>query len=166
MADRCFIPSRLRCVYSVAIALVVGCAGEISQPATYDNLPEADGGDVPPVEQQEPLTPGAWDGMDFAERARFMSEVVMPAMRPLFVESDSQRFASFTCASCHGQGAADGSFAMPSSDLPALGGPPASVDDEHMQRVTDFMRNIVKPKMAELLGQPELRCGRCHPSAS
>jgi len=147
----------------MAMALVVGCAEDMSAAVTYADSPAADGGD-PPLE--EPLAEGAWDGMDFAARTRFMSEVVMPTMRPLFVESDPERFASFSCASCHGLGAKEGSFAMPSSDLPALGGPPASGDEAHMQRVTDFMRNTVKPKMAELLGQPELRCGKCHPSAS
>lgn len=146
----------------MALALVVGCAGDISAPVAYSEPPDADGGVPLPL---APLEPGAWEGMDFAGRSRFMSDVVMPTMRPLFVESDAERFASFSCASCHGQGAADGSFAMPSSDVPTLGGAPADADEAHKQ-MTDFMRNIVKPKMAELLGQPELRCGKCHPSAS
>jgi hypothetical protein len=146
----------------MALALAVGCAADISAPVAYSEPPDADGGAPPP---QEPLAPGDWEGMDIAGRSRFMSEVVMPTMRPLFVESDSERFASFTCASCHGQGAAAGTFAMPSSDLPALGGAPADADEAH-KHMTDFMRNVVKPKMAELLGQPELRCGKCHPSAT
>lgn len=163
MADRCLIPSStLRCVCTLAIALAVGCAADISAPVAYSEPTAADGGD-PPLE--ELLAPGEWEGMDSTGRARFMREVVMPTMRPLFVESDSERFASFTCASCHGQGAADGTFAMPSSDLPTLGGAPADANEAHKQ-MTDFMRNIVKPKMAELLGQPEMRCGKCHPSAS
>ena len=165
MADRCLVPfSKLHGVFSSLVALFVGCAADIAAPETNSDPPEANLGaeQLPP----EPLDPGAWQTMDFAERASFMSEVVMPTMRPLFLESDAQRFESFSCASCHGQGAADGTFAMPSADLPTLGGPAASTDDAHRQRVTDFMRNVVKPKMAELLGDSELRCGRCHPSAS
>jgi mono/diheme cytochrome c family protein len=103
--------------------------------------------------------------MDAAERTRFMSEVVMPTMRALFVEADAERFADFSCGSCHGRGAADGTFSMPSSDVPALGGAPGSTGEEHKQRMTDFMRTIVKPKMAELLGDSELRCSNCHPTA-
>jgi cytochrome c553 len=163
MADRSFVPfSALMCVCSVALALGVGCAADVSAPVAYSEPSEADSG-APPLQEQ--LAPGTWEAMDFGERTRFMSEVVMPTMRSLFVESDAERFASFSCASCHGQGARDGTFAMPSADLPALGGAPANADETHMQ-LTDFMRNTVKPKMAELLGQPELRCGKCHPSAS
>lgn len=164
MADRCLVPSSvLSCVFSTAVVLFVGCAADVSLPVPYDGPPEADG-DTSPLE--EALVPDAWEGMDFAARARFMSEVVMPTMRPLFVESDAERFATFSCGSCHGQGATNGSFAMPSPDLPVLGKPAAGEANDHDQRVTEFMRNVVKPKMAELLGQPELRCGSCHPSAS
>lgn len=147
------------CVFAMAVALVVGCAGTISAPETNTDPPAADSG------SPEPLAPGAWQAMDFAERSRFMSEVVTPTMRALFVESDAERYASFSCASCHGAGATDGTFAMPSSDLPVLGGSSAGANDPQKQRMTDFMRNLVKPKMAELLGDSELRCGKCHPSA-
>lgn len=148
------------------MALVVGCAGDISAPDTNADPPEADGGEQQEELPQQQLEPGAWQTMDFTARRRFMSEVVMPTMRPLFVESDAERFATFSCASCHGQGAADRAFAMPSTDLPSLGAPAAGSDEAHTQRMTDFMRNIVKPKMAELLGDSELRCSKCHPSAS
>lgn len=169
MADRCLIPfSNLGCVLSVVVASVVGCASEIPSAATYSGPPEADGGDPPAAEMRapEPLEPGAWQRLDFEARKQFMREVVMPTMRPLFEEVDAERFASFTCISCHGQGAGDGTFAMPSSDLPPLGGPPAEMEDEARQRVVEFMRKTVKPKMAELLGEAELRCSTCHPSAS
>lgn len=164
MVDRCLVPfSSLLCV------LAVGCASDIPASATYDEPREA-GGDTPPLAadmmQPKPLEPGAWESLDFDARKQFMREVVMPTMRPLFVEVDEERFASFSCISCHGQGAGDGSFAMPSSNLPALGGPPAEMPDEDQQRVIEFMRSTVKPKMAELLGEAELRCSTCHPSAS
>jgi hypothetical protein len=151
----------------MVMALVVGCAGDISAPEPNPDPPEADGGDAAQQEElpQQQLAPGAWQSMDLAARKRFMSEVVMPTMRPLFVDSDPERFATFSCSSCHGQGAADRAFAMPSADLPSLGGPAAD-SDEHKQRMTDFMRNTVKPRMAELLGDAELRCSNCHPSAS
>ncbi|HET8932760.1 MAG TPA: hypothetical protein VFN67_04935 [Polyangiales bacterium] len=149
--------------------MAVGCASDIPVSATYGEPREA-GGDTPPLAADmsppEPLEPGAWQALDFDARRLFMRDVVMPAMRPLFVEVDEERFGSFSCISCHGQGAGDGSFAMPSSDLPALGGPPPDMPDAEQQRVIDFMRNTVKPKMAELLGEAELRCSTCHPSAS
>jgi hypothetical protein len=165
MVDRCLVPfSKPQCVLSMVVALVVGCTGDISPAETYAKPPEADGGG-PPEAEMHPLA-GAWQSLDFDGRKQFMREVVMPTMRPLFIELDAERFASFSCASCHGSGTGDGTFSMPSSDLPALGGPPAAPDDEQKQRMTEFMRNTVKPTMAELLGESELRCSKCHPSGS
>jgi hypothetical protein len=170
MVDRCLVPfSKSSCVLSTVVALVVGCAGQIPAASTDERPPDAEGGgpleaeEMPPL---EPLAPGEWQSLSFDARKQFMREVVMPTMRPLFVEADAERFERFSCSSCHGQGAGDGTFAMPSSDLPALGGPPTAMDDERKQRVVEFMRTSVKPKMAELLGESELRCSTCHPSAS
>lgn len=146
----------------MVVALAVGCAGNISASETNPDPPAADGGTPPQV---EPLAAGAWRELDFAERSRFMRDAIMPTMRALFSELDPERYASFSCATCHGQGAADGTFSMPSSDLPVLGGAAAGTNDAQKQRMTEFMRNIVKPKMAELLGDSELRCSKCHPSA-
>jgi hypothetical protein len=112
-----------------------------------------------------PLADGEWQTLSFDERKRFMVEFVMPAMRPLFNEFDAERFASVKCSTCHGGGAAAGTFAMPNSDLPALGGQTSPAPDERQARTIEFMRSVVKPKVSELLGEPTLRCTNCHTSA-
>jgi hypothetical protein len=112
-----------------------------------------------------PLADGEWQTLSFDERKRFMVEFVMPAMRPLFNEFDAERFASVKCSTCHGGGAAAGTFAMPNSDLPALGGQTSPAPDERQARTIEFMRSVVKPKVSELLGEPNLRCTNCHTSA-
>src|SRR5262249_49469292 len=94
-----------------------------------------------------------------------MRELVLPTMRPLFQDFDPERFAAVSCKTCHGSGAQAGDYALPSPDLPVLSSGDPS---EELKPITDFMRNTVKPKMAELLGKqeaPGIRCSTCHPSA-
>jgi hypothetical protein len=113
------------------------------------------------------LSTGEWQNMDFIARKQFMREMVLPALRPLFNEFDPVKFASVSCKTCHSSGAQDGSFAMPSADLPSLSSQALANPDERTQPIIDFMRNVIKPKMAELLGEqtaPGLRCSACHTS--
>jgi hypothetical protein len=171
--------SKLHSVFFVAVTLLAGCpqedapapepdeteAGERDNSAETDVDAAADGGDdASPY--AAPLSEGEWQSLSFDERKRFMRELVMPTMKPLFTEFDSDHFASVKCSTCHGSGAADGTFAMPNSDLPALGGQNPPAPDERQLRTIEFMRSVVKPKIAELLGEPNLRCNNCHPSAS
>lgn len=112
-----------------------------------------------------PLAPGDWETLDLDARKQFMRELVVPTMRPLFQAYDADRFAAFSCKTCHGSGVQAGDFHMPSSDLPVLNSAPS----EEQKPTADFMKAIVKPKLAELLGMQEaggLRCGSCHPSAA
>lgn len=112
-----------------------------------------------------PLSAGEWEAMDLDARKRFMRELVLPSMRPLFQDFDAERFAAFSCKTCHGSGVQAGDFEMPSADLPVL----SSMPSDAQKPTADFMKTIVKPKLAELLGMqaaPGLRCGTCHPSAA
>ena len=79
------------------------------------------------------------------------------------------------CPTCHGSGVADGSFAMPSPQVPAL---PASeeafaeyIKDPEHARWSQFMIDKVWPKMADLLqvdkfepkAHPDgFSCHNCH----
>jgi hypothetical protein len=111
------------------------------------------------------LSTGEWANMDFSARKQFMREMVMPTIRPLFSEFDAVKFASMKCTTCHGSGAAAGTYDMPNADLPALGS--ESLANPDNQLIVEFMRNVIKPKMAELLGEqtaPALRCSACHTS--
>ncbi|WAS96851.1 hypothetical protein [Nannocystis punicea] len=122
-----------------------------------------------------PDGPTSYEDMNFAQRYEFMSEVVLPQMQETFVRFDA-KYESMTCATCHGEGASDGSFAMPSPQLPLL---PASEeaffeyleeDPEHL-RWSNFMAEEVWPDMAELLEVPVydpkaaptgFSCSNCH----
>jgi hypothetical protein len=118
--------------------------------------------------------PKAYAAMSFEERALFMNDVVLPQMKQTFVAFDA-KFASMTCATCHGAGMTDGSYAMPSAAVPKL---PASEeafyeylkDPEHA-RWSQFMMNEVWPRMATLLKVPMFdpsthadgfSCNNCH----
>jgi hypothetical protein len=118
--------------------------------------------------------PTSYQDMDFDQRHAYMSEVVLPAMKDTFVVFDAE-YASMSCVTCHGDGAIDGSYAMPSPQLPLL---PASeeafleyleADPEHA-RWSQFMVDEVWPQMAELLDAPlydektpdGFSCSNCH----
>jgi hypothetical protein len=104
----------------------------------------------------------------------WMSEVVLPQMTQLFAAFDP-KFQSLSCATCHGSGAADGTFAMPSPQVPAL---PASeeafyeyIKDPEHARWSQFMLDQVWPKMTDLLqvdkfdpaAHPDgFSCHNCH----
>jgi hypothetical protein len=101
--------------------------------------------------------PSSYTEMNFEQRHAFMSEVVLPQMRATFVAFDAD-FADMTCATCHGSGASDGSYAMPSPDLPRL--PPTEeafleyVKDPEHARWSQFMVDDVWPQMGALLELP------------
>lgn len=126
---------------------------------------EEGAGDSPPV---------AYEDMNFAQRRVFMEEVVLPEMTELFVAFDP-KFAGMTCATCHGDGAADGTYAMPSPQLPVLPGTEEAyaeyVKDPEHARWSQFMLDEVWPQMADLLDvetyDPKTRphglsCTSCH----
>ena len=118
-----------------------------------------------------PLEAGAWDAMSDKDRATFMKNVVVPVMGAKFKAFDAEEFAEVNCKTCHGPGAAEGRFEMPSGALPELdfNAPP---DPDHAA-INEFMANEVKPTMARLLGKPEYTpenptgfgCLHCHTMA-
>ncbi len=116
--------------------------------------------------------PASWAEMNHEQKIDFMKTSVMPTMKAMFQEFAPDHYAEFGCDTCHGEGAADGSFEMPNPQLFPLteayfGAPPA----EH-QAVLQFMGEKVKPTMANLLGESEwspenpegFGCWSCHPA--
>ena len=128
--------------------------------------PQDDG----PVDPQ----PTAYAQMNHDQRAVFMSTVVLPQMRPIFVAFDA-KYQNLSCATCHGSGAVDGTYAMPSPLVPPLPASEAAfaeyVKDPEHARWSQFMLAGVWPKMAELLQRDKFdptahpdgfSCHNCH----
>lgn len=118
--------------------------------------------------------PKTYPEMDFEQRRAYMTEVVLPELRTTFVAFDPA-YADMTCATCHGAGAADGTYAMPTADLPILPGeedfPGVVAADPEYARWATFMVDDVWPQMADLLDMPMydpaddpdgFSCANCH----
>ncbi|XYI03715.1 hypothetical protein ACMHYB_29705 [Sorangium sp. So ce1128] len=121
--------------------------------------------------------PVAWQDMSFEERTAYMTEVVMPQIKEVFVAYDP-KFESMDCGTCHGDGATNGTYAMPSAGIAPLPGSEEGFlewvgDPEHPERQewTNFMFDKVVPEMADLLQIPrfdpttqtgEFSCHYCH----
>lgn len=118
--------------------------------------------------------PTAYEDMNFNQRHAFMTDVVLPQMTEIFVAFDA-KFEGMDCSTCHGDGATDGSFAMPSPQLPLLPDTEEAFgeymkDPEHA-RWSLFMLEQVWPQMASLLQVPKFdpatntagfSCDNCH----
>ena len=112
--------------------------------------------------------PESWQDMDFDARLTYMTDVVVPTIQPEFEAYDA-RFADMTCATCHGTGASDGSFSMPSDVLFPIDFANFPTGDG-----ADFMLETVTPMMVDLLDEEPFDadtgggfgCLGCHPAAS
>jgi len=100
----------------------------------------------------------AWKDMDKKARATFMRETVVPAMKEKFQAFDKKKFEKFGCGTCHGAGAADGSFKMPNPQIFVLPGNKEGFEALGKTKGDwmKFMGGTVKPEMAKLLGQSEM----------
>jgi hypothetical protein len=153
------------CFRSIPVALAVFALG-------------ACGGSKPPAESApgtaaEPDTSGTpWAGMNKEQRASFMLQVVQPKMKGLFQQFDAAHFAKFNCATCHGEGAKNKSFAMPDANLPKLPGTMEGFEKLKAEKpeMVKFMAEVVVPEMAKLLNEAAFDpatgkgfgCGECH----
>jgi hypothetical protein len=117
-----------------------------------------------------------WTEMGPLEKGKFMKAVVMPRMKPLFMEFDSREFAEFACETCHGKSAKARAFKMPNPEMFVLPGDEAGFGKLMQEKPewVKFMGERVKPEMAKLLALPEFdpknpqpgafSCGNCHTS--
>jgi len=127
------------------------------------------------ADEGEPTKATSYETMSFEERDAFMRTVVLPQMTETFAAFDSKYATSMTCETCHGEGAKDGSYTMPSAGIPPLPGTEEAFleynkDPEHA-RWSQFMMDKVWPQMANLL-QVEMynpttqeagfSCSNCH----
>ena len=100
-----------------------------------------------------------WEKMSVSQRKSYMKKTVLPEMKKLFVGFDSKRYKDMSCATCHGEKAAETKFKMPNPDLPKL---PAPTDrqgfmalQQKKPEAAKFMGTQVKPAIAALLNVDE-----------
>lgn len=151
-------------LFSLAL-FATACMVEPAEDILVDDNPLTDDTDVvvedptddPTEDPTEDPTTVAWEDMDDAARRAYMGEVVMPAMKASFQAFDADRFADFSCATCHGEDGGSIGFEMPNGLFPlSYGGFPYSAsDDADTAAWGVFMETDVLPEMAELLGLPE-----------
>jgi hypothetical protein len=110
--------------------------------------------------------------MNHEQRLDYIKKSVLPKMKDEFVAFDAKRYAELNCATCHGDGAKDGSFKMPNPKLPKLPADEAGFKKlmEQKPEATKFMGGKVVPGMASLLGEAPFNpqthegfgCFECH----
>jgi hypothetical protein len=100
-----------------------------------------------------------WEKMNESQRKAYMKKTVLPTMKKLFVGFDSKKYKDMSCATCHGEKAAETKFKMPNPELPKL---PAPTDrqgfmalQQKKPEAAKFMGTEVKPAMAALLNVDE-----------
>lgn len=89
-------------------------------------------------------------GLDKKQRIDFMKKEIMPKMTEVFQAFDAKHFAKVTCITCHGPGAKDDKFEMPTASLPKLD---FSKKDPKHEKWNEFMGQKVVPTMATALGR-------------
>ncbi len=147
------------------VAFLAACGGKST--TTTTTTPEASKTAEPP----KALPDVPFDQLDQDQRAQFMKEKVVPAMKPVFQNHDPKAYADFGCKTCHGKEADKEHFDMPNADLPKIG---KTTDwSKFKKEDVEWMKNDVKPAMAKIMNEPEwspenpkgFGCLECHPSA-
>lgn len=117
--------------------------------------------------------PMTYAQMNREQRTAFMSAVVLPQMQTIFATFEA-KYQNMSCATCHGKGATDGTFAMPSPQIPPLPDSEEAfleyIKDPEHARWSQFMLDKVLPKMADLLQEDKydpahpdgFSCSNCH----
>jgi len=122
-----------------------------------------------------PAKPLTWKQMDATQREKFMTDVVLPRTKELFVAFDP-KYKSMDCKTCHGDGATDGSYKMPNPKIKPLPNTEEAFlawvsKDAEAARYTEFMATKLEPLMGELLqvavfdpetNTGEFSCSNCH----
>lgn len=111
-----------------------------------------------------------FDKLTSDNKAKFMKQKVVPAMKSTFQNFDAKKFATFNCKVCHGKNPQKTKFEMPNPELPPLDFEQIKAGKVKNKEMLDFMVKTVKPEMAKLLNKPEMTesnpngfgCLHCH----
>ena len=87
----------------------------------------------------------AWKDMTPKQKGAYMKAVVTPKMKPIFQAFDGKQFKTFNCETCHGKGAGDRKFKMPSPDIKPLPSTPEAFQakmktEKDWPKWVDFMK--------------------------
>jgi hypothetical protein len=138
---------------SLTIAFAA-CAGpqkkEPAKGTADDKTPAAKKENATEVDPTPVKTEGKFDALDHKQRVEFMKTKIVPKMTQVFQTFDAKHFAKVTCVTCHGPGAKQGKFEMPTAALPKLD---FSKKDPSKQKWNEFMAKQVVPTMATALGE-------------
>jgi mono/diheme cytochrome c family protein len=106
------------------------------------------------------------------EKLAYMTDVVMPRMKAVFVAYDPHRFAKMSCAGCHGADGEKRGWVMSASDLllePTPWNSGSAAPGRAPSEFDAFMAKSVTPEMAKLMGrevgapnQGGFGCFGCH----
>ena len=163
-------PARLAlAALTSAAALALACNKPPESPAQ----PEATPSEAPAVAATAVKRKNFHD-MDHGERIAYMKDTVVPEMKALWVEA-GLNVEHFGCKTCHGAGAENGSFKMPSDELPKLDATDGFADEkkEH-PAVMQFMMEKVVLRMAAFVDEEPydpathqgFGCFECHTKAT
>ena len=142
-------------VFALSLALPFACGKEKAPASTPPTAPADDGGtpsDDAAGDAGADASAKTWDEMSWDDRKQHMMHEVTPKMADLFRGLAPEHYAEFNCVTCHGPGAKQGEFDMPSPSLPKL--PPGGDFAKLMETKPDvmkFMGERVVPEMAALL---------------
>jgi hypothetical protein len=99
-----------------------------SDPRSRDSLGALRKRGTPPVAGAYQPEPGEWARWTHDDKHAWMQKTISPKMHDLLVSVDTPRYGDMSCKTCHGQGAIEGSFAMPNDGLPKLDPSPSGFE--------------------------------------
>jgi len=158
------LPPSLALALCVGLSSLLACGESPVAPGPATAVQLAASG-APPVHVP-------WVRMNKGQRLDYMIKTVLPKMKQEFQAFDAKRFARMDCATCHGDGVAQGSFELPNSKLPKLLEPDLFAKHRQLTpEITKFMLEKVEPDLSALLEIQEfdpatrkgLSCYNCHP---
>ncbi len=119
-----------------------------------------------------PPGPGEWATWSHERKLAYMTTTFMNEERKIFASWEPVRFRNLECRTCHGIGAADGTFTMPNTDLAHLIPGKEGYQEllTHEPELFTFMQKKLVPETARLLGLPPFdmekhtgfSCYQCH----
>lgn len=142
----------------LALSASLGCGPAQPDPKTGPpadtSAPAATGAPVAVADKAPEADTVGWQKMSREQKMTHMKTVIQPKMSALFQGFNGDQYKDMNCATCHGPGAKQGKFEMPTASIVKLN--PADHFAKHQGKTaaaTKFMMEKVVPEMAKLQGE-------------